>query len=192
MFQARSSYLPNEVLWGYRFVNLLTFKHSASQYKIDYSAFNSVYKTELSPLSQKVKVWTEFLGNPGHIFCLIQDEISDGDQASDDEDTEAKCQAPGHQTPLPHSATPLVSRSAAQVFPAPATPTLDTRTHNNINNINFSDNGKKYCVEVLHMVWCAPVNLWRMQGYCDLLICSTPWKCTKENINQWLCSEMKL
>ena len=56
MFQARSSYLPNEVLWGYRFVNLLTFKHSASQYKIDYSAFNSVYKTELSPLSQKVKV----------------------------------------------------------------------------------------------------------------------------------------
>ena len=83
---------------------------------------------------------------------MIQDEISDGDQASDDEDTEAKCQAPGHQTPLPHSATPLVTRSAVQVFPAPATPTLDTRTHNNINNINFSDNGKKYCVEVLHMV----------------------------------------
>ena len=63
IFQARSSYLPNEVLWGYRFVNLLTFKHSASQYKIDYSAFNSVYKTELSPLSQKVKVELIFVGN---------------------------------------------------------------------------------------------------------------------------------
>ena len=42
--QARSSYLPNEVLWGYRFVNLLNFKHSESEYKIDYSAFNSVYR----------------------------------------------------------------------------------------------------------------------------------------------------
>ena len=55
LLQARSSYLPNEVLWGYRFTNLLTFKHSASEYKIDYSAFNSVYKTDLSPLSQKIK-----------------------------------------------------------------------------------------------------------------------------------------
>merc|ERR1719483_1366715 len=53
--QARSSYLPNEVLWGYRFVNLLTFKHSASEYKIDYSAFNAVYKADLSPKSQKTK-----------------------------------------------------------------------------------------------------------------------------------------
>ena len=43
-FQARSSYLPNEVLWGYRFVNLLNFKHSESEYKIDYSSFHSVFK----------------------------------------------------------------------------------------------------------------------------------------------------
>ena len=42
--QARSSYLPNEVLWGYRFVNLLNFKHSESEYKIDYSSFHSVFK----------------------------------------------------------------------------------------------------------------------------------------------------
>jgi len=53
--QARSSYLPNEVLWGYRFVNLLNFKHSASEYKIDYSAFNAVYKTEMSTESQANK-----------------------------------------------------------------------------------------------------------------------------------------
>ena len=32
------------MLWGYRFVNLLNFKHSAAEYKIDYSAFNSVYR----------------------------------------------------------------------------------------------------------------------------------------------------
>ena len=58
--------------------------------------------------------------------------------------------APGNHTPLPHLVTPLHhSRSAAHVYPAPGTPTLDTRTH---NNINFSDNGKKFCVEVLHIV----------------------------------------
>jgi len=53
--QARSSYLPNEVLWGYRFVNLLNFKHSESEYKIDYSSFHSVYKVEMSQLSQELK-----------------------------------------------------------------------------------------------------------------------------------------
>ena len=36
-------------------MNLLTFKHSASEYKIDYSAFNAVYKADLSPKSQKEK-----------------------------------------------------------------------------------------------------------------------------------------
>ena len=36
-------------------MNLLTFKHSASEYNIDYSAFNAVYKAELSPKSQKAK-----------------------------------------------------------------------------------------------------------------------------------------
>merc|ERR1719414_2498755 len=53
--QARSSYLPNEVLWGYRFVNLLNFKHSESEYKIDYSSFHSVFKVEMSQLSQELK-----------------------------------------------------------------------------------------------------------------------------------------
>ena len=43
------------MLWGYRFVNLLNFKHSESEYKIDYSAFNSVYKIEMSSKSQEVK-----------------------------------------------------------------------------------------------------------------------------------------
>jgi len=73
--QARSSYLPNEVLWGYRFVNLLTFQHSASEYKIDYSAFNAVYKADLSPKSQRSK-----------------DEEKDDDDEGDEEET--KCSTP--------------------------------------------------------------------------------------------------
>jgi len=160
--QARSSYLPNEVLWGYRFANLLTFKHSASEYKIDYSAFNSVYKTELSPLSQKIK-----------------DEISDCDKASDDDDdeTKSKCTTvttpvtpnidPGGHGPFYHgcnhsSLTPTTpttpmfpyrSRSTTQIYPIviPAsthTPTPDRRV--NISDPNSEK--QKFCVEVLHMV----------------------------------------
>ena len=40
--------MPNEVLWGYRFVNLLNFRPSAAQYKVDFSAFNAVYKVRFN------------------------------------------------------------------------------------------------------------------------------------------------
>jgi len=80
--QARSSYLPNEVLWGYRFVNLLTFKHSASEYKIDYSAFNAVYKADLSPKSQRAK----------------DDENEEKDEEEDDEE-ETKCSTVSSTSP---------------------------------------------------------------------------------------------
>ena len=51
--QTRSSYMPNEILWGYRFVNLLNYRRSTNQYKIDYSAFNKVYKVETPKCSAK-------------------------------------------------------------------------------------------------------------------------------------------
>ncbi|CAB4056719.1 KCNJN [Lepeophtheirus salmonis] len=51
--QARSSYLPPEILWGHRFQNVLTFKESEGSYIIDYSSFNSVYKVETPPHSAK-------------------------------------------------------------------------------------------------------------------------------------------
>jgi hypothetical protein len=65
--QARSSYLPNEVLWGYRFVNLLNFKHSESEYKIDYSSFNSVYRSDRADLSRLVAVSKLSPPQGGHV-----------------------------------------------------------------------------------------------------------------------------
>lgn len=134
--QARSSYLPNEVLWGYRFANLLTFKHSASEYKIDYSAFNSVYKTELTPLSQRVK-----------------DELSEGDKASCGENTQPGCTCSQTPTdpvsPVTPSTTPFTTRpSMYPVMPMTHTP---TPSEPRVNNVANSEN-KKYCVEILHMV----------------------------------------
>ena len=40
--QARSSFLPNEVLWGYRFDNLVSYAKKQGVYAIDCSAINRV------------------------------------------------------------------------------------------------------------------------------------------------------
>lgn len=44
--QARSSYLPNEILWGHRFVNLVSFKKETGEHEVDYSQFNSTYEVD--------------------------------------------------------------------------------------------------------------------------------------------------
>lgn len=44
--QARSSYLPNEVLWGHRFEALIAFKKETGEYEVDYSLFNNTYEVE--------------------------------------------------------------------------------------------------------------------------------------------------
>lgn len=44
--QARSSYLPNEILWGHRFEALVNFKKETGEYEVDYSLFNNTYEVE--------------------------------------------------------------------------------------------------------------------------------------------------
>lgn len=41
--QARSSYLPNEILWGHRFETLVSFKKETGEHEVDYSLFNNTY-----------------------------------------------------------------------------------------------------------------------------------------------------
>lgn len=49
--QARSSYLGDEILWGYRFKNVLNYADGC--YRIDYSSFNEVEKVETPTCSAK-------------------------------------------------------------------------------------------------------------------------------------------
>jgi potassium inwardly-rectifying channel subfamily J len=51
--QARSSYLPNEILWGYRFANVLNFKRIQNEYQIDYGAFNKSDKIDTPSCSAR-------------------------------------------------------------------------------------------------------------------------------------------
>jgi potassium inwardly-rectifying channel subfamily J len=39
--QARSSYLPNEVLWGHRFQPMVMYNKERQGYEVDYSRFNN-------------------------------------------------------------------------------------------------------------------------------------------------------
>uniref|UniRef100_T1JKB6 Uncharacterized protein n=1 Tax=Strigamia maritima TaxID=126957 RepID=T1JKB6_STRMM len=51
--QARSSYLPNEILWGHRFEQLVTFKKETGEYLVDYSLFNNTYEVDTPLLSAR-------------------------------------------------------------------------------------------------------------------------------------------
>jgi len=44
--QARSSYLPSEILWGHRFEPLVSFRKDTGQYAVDYSLFNHTYEVD--------------------------------------------------------------------------------------------------------------------------------------------------
>jgi potassium inwardly-rectifying channel subfamily J, other len=44
--QARSSYLPSEILWGHRFQTMVDFKMDRGEYEVDYSKFNNTTEVE--------------------------------------------------------------------------------------------------------------------------------------------------
>nr|XP_009859945.1 ATP-sensitive inward rectifier potassium channel 12-like isoform X2 [Ciona intestinalis] len=46
--QARASYLPNEILWGHRFQNMISFTRN-NGYKVNFGKFNKTYMTPNSP-----------------------------------------------------------------------------------------------------------------------------------------------
>lgn len=51
--QARSSYLPSEILWGHRFQSLVTFKKDTGEYVVDYALFNDTVEVDTPLCSAK-------------------------------------------------------------------------------------------------------------------------------------------
>lgn len=52
--QARSSYIPNEILWGHRFEQVVSFRKETGEYLVDYSKFNNTHEVETPLCSAKV------------------------------------------------------------------------------------------------------------------------------------------
>ncbi|KAG5878769.1 hypothetical protein JTB14_020389 [Gonioctena quinquepunctata] len=44
--QARSSYLPSEILWGHRFESIVSFKKDSGEYEVDYAKFNNTVEVD--------------------------------------------------------------------------------------------------------------------------------------------------
>jgi len=45
-FQARASYLPQEILWGHRFEQMLLYRRDHKKFQVNFSAFNSTYEVD--------------------------------------------------------------------------------------------------------------------------------------------------
>lgn len=58
--QARTSYLPNEILWGHRFEPIVTYNKERYTYQVDYSMFHNTYQVD-TPLcsAQELQNLTE-------------------------------------------------------------------------------------------------------------------------------------
>uniref|UniRef100_A0A915K680 Inward rectifier potassium channel C-terminal domain-containing protein n=1 Tax=Romanomermis culicivorax TaxID=13658 RepID=A0A915K680_ROMCU len=74
--QARTSYLPCEILWGHRFEKLVTYQRDNGTYKIDFSKFDNVYPVDTPTLSAKeVAVlaifWYSLTLAPVSLFRLV-------------------------------------------------------------------------------------------------------------------------
>eukprot|EP00090_Calanus_glacialis_P030198 TRINITY_DN4864_c0_g1_i2.p1 TRINITY_DN4864_c0_g1~~TRINITY_DN4864_c0_g1_i2.p1 ORF type:complete len:453 (+),score=72.15 TRINITY_DN4864_c0_g1_i2:111-1469(+) len=46
IFQARTSYLPNEILWGHRFEPMQLYRKDNNKFEINFSAFHSTYEVD--------------------------------------------------------------------------------------------------------------------------------------------------
>ncbi|KAJ6650042.1 Inward rectifier potassium channel irk-1 [Pseudolycoriella hygida] len=49
--QCRTSYLPKEILWGHRFVNMVSYKKSEEVYEVDHEKFDDVIEFETPSVS---------------------------------------------------------------------------------------------------------------------------------------------
>ena len=90
--QARSSYLPGEVLWGHRFERLVTFQKENGQYQIDFSRFHNTIPVDTPNCSAKELAEMTAAGQtPEQTFsgtCGVPaaDEDDEEDDDDDDED----------------------------------------------------------------------------------------------------------
>ncbi|KAK2576340.1 hypothetical protein KPH14_005698 [Odynerus spinipes] len=74
--QARSSYLPQEILWGHRFEPMVSYSKERQGYEVDYSLFDSTTQVD-TPLCS---------GRELAEFYRVQDEIRHGNSIIIDED----------------------------------------------------------------------------------------------------------
>lgn len=77
--QARTSYVPSEILWGHRFRRLVAFQKDDGAYTVDFSLFNVTYPVPTPTCSaRELELVTNMLGGDPTLTCGgVSDEDSD-------------------------------------------------------------------------------------------------------------------
>lgn len=65
-FQARTSYLPTEILWGHRFESMCLYRKDQNKFQVNFSAFHSTYEVE-TPLCSARELESYYLNRAKHI-----------------------------------------------------------------------------------------------------------------------------
>jgi len=52
-FQARTSYLPHEILWGHRFESMMLYRRDQGRFQVNFSAFHSTFEVATPTISAK-------------------------------------------------------------------------------------------------------------------------------------------
>uniref|UniRef100_A0A183F5G8 IRK_C domain-containing protein n=1 Tax=Heligmosomoides polygyrus TaxID=6339 RepID=A0A183F5G8_HELPZ len=124
--QAKTSYLPCEILWGHRFRKLVTYQRSNGSYQIDYNLFNSTYAVKTPHCSAMEHYAQEC--SPKDYFCHDSHEHKLEDSRSWESSP-----APS-PSPFSYPASPLPPH---HMYPP--------STCNNNNNNNRNSEALKYC-----------------------------------------------
>lgn len=107
--QARTSYLPNEILWGHCFERLVTYQRDTCQYMIDYSRFHSTVAVDMPPYSAKQLKEMATAGRHGSTSSSISSSNSVAGDDDDDADVNEGVPSPSPRSDL--SAKPVRSGS---------------------------------------------------------------------------------
>ncbi|BFZ17255.1 hypothetical protein BsWGS_20295 [Bradybaena similaris] len=111
--QARSSYLPGEVLWGHRFERLVTFQKENGQYQIDFSRFHNTIPVDTPNCSAKELAEMTAAGQtPEQTFSGARpiDEDFDEDDDEDEEEEENLSLASKSDRFLKHNGPYVIKR----------------------------------------------------------------------------------
>jgi len=71
-FQARTSYLPQEILWGHRFEQMLIYRRDQSKFQVNFSAFHSTYEVDTPLCSAKYLDFIRQEGEENRSKCKIE------------------------------------------------------------------------------------------------------------------------
>ncbi|XP_030369726.1 G protein-activated inward rectifier potassium channel 3 isoform X2 [Scaptodrosophila lebanonensis] len=168
--QARSSYLPSEVLWGHRFVNVVSFRKETGEYEVDYTLFNNTYDvdTPLCSAKQLDELKLEYTKTAKSVMDRTQSanmfqrfasaaSVDHLDPASDESLDSGRLHIRSHSIPngvLASELEPLNNNKHGACFTmggltitttAPSIPNLSsinerTSSGNSINSSNYSNN----------------------------------------------------